>query len=221
MIITTRRFTLALSALALPVLASAQAPAGARGGERVAPRPPMARSLPQADVSRILNARRALDLTPRQVAQLDSIERAQFAARRADQERMRQMRDTLTGNVRQRAASGASRDSLRAQMQARMEAVRPQMEQMRRRDSTARAAAERVLTDPQRQQLRVMQAEARGYQRGIREGRGARGAAPRQGARGERGVRRQPGMPGRQNARPQDPRRPGQRMQRAPRPSAP
>lgn len=195
MTITIRRLTLALSALALPVLASAQTPAGARGAQR----PPMARGLPQADVSRILNARRALDLTPRQVAQLDSIERAQFAARRADQERMRQMRDTATGAMRQRAAAGVPRDSMRAQtraqMQARMETMRPQMEQMRRRDSSARAAAERVLTDTQRQQLRVMQAEARGYQRGVREGRGAR-----------------------RGARPQQPRRPEQRM---PRPTAP
>lgn len=215
MTITIRRLTLALSALTLPVLASAQAPIGQRGAVRGAPQAPAARGMPQADVTRILNARRALDLTPRQVAQLDSIERAQFTARRADQERMRQMRDTATGGMRQRAAAGASRDSLRAQnraqMQARMEVMRPQMEQMRRRDSTARAAAVNVLTDAQRQQLREMQAEARGYQRGVREGRGARG---------QQGMQRRQGIRGQQNARPQL--RMQDRTQRAPlRPARP
>jgi hypothetical protein len=208
MMTTIRRLTLAFGALALPALISAQTPAGPRAAVRGAG---------QADVTRILNARRALDLTPRQVAQLDSIERAQFAARRADQERMRQFRDTLRGDVRRRAGAGVPRDSIRAQAQARMQALRPQLEQARRRDSAARAAAERVLTDAQRQRVREMQAEARGYQRGMREGRGVRGVQPRQGVRGQPGLR---GTPGARRApqRPLGMQRPLQEMRRPPAP---
>lgn len=191
---TFRRLTLVLGALALPALASAQQPVGPRGAVR-RPMPPAERpDVPRADVTHILNARRQLDLTPRQVAQLDSIERAQFAARRADQERMRAFRDSLRGNITARAREGVSRDSLRAQARARLEAQRPAMEQMRRRDSTARAAAERVLNETQRGQLREMLAERRGFERGLRAGRGERapqGARRPQGFRGDRGAPRQ------------------------------
>jgi hypothetical protein len=82
--------------------------------------------------------------------------------------------------VRSDSARGAMRDAMRQ----RMEAVRPQLERMRGRDSTARAAAERVLNDAQRQQLRELRAEERGRQRGLREARGARMGA-RRGMRGE------------------------------------
>lgn len=188
----TTRLTLALGALALPALLTAQAPVGPRGAVR-RPMPPVERqALPGADATAILNARRQLDLTPRQVAQLDSIERAQFAARRADQERQRAWRDSLRGTMQERARAGVSRDSLRAQARARMEAQRPAMEQMRRRDSTARAAADRVLTESQRARVREMQAERRGYERGLRAGRGDRGA---------QGLRRQDGRRGGQFGR--------------------
>jgi hypothetical protein len=180
-----------VGALVAPTALAAQArgPGGPEG----------ARDLPSASVTQILNARRALDLTPRQVAQLDSIERALFAERRVAGERMRAMRDSMGGQtggqmrarvergerippagVRSDSARGAMRDAMRQ----RMEAVRPQLERMRGRDSTARAAAERVLNDAQRQQLRELRAEERGRQRGLREARGARMGA-RRGMRGE------------------------------------
>ncbi len=225
---TLRRLTLVFGALALPALASAQEPIPGRG----AVRRPMAAGergeMPRTDVTRILNNRRMLDLTPRQVAQLDSIERVQFAERRATQERLRVQRDSLRGDVtsRQRQGQGVSRDSMRATARARMEAQRPQMEQLRRRDSATRAAAERVLNDTQRAKLREMQAEDRGFQRGLRAGRGDRGP---QGMRGgvrqgrqmgpRAGQRPQPGMAPRDGARPQRPERgpqPGPRP--APRP---
>jgi hypothetical protein len=132
--------------------------------------PPMRRSRPRpAGVTRLLEARRQLELTPRQVAQLDSIERAVHADRQALQERLRPQRDSM---VRRMAGMrGASRDSIRQAMRARAEELRPQWEGARRRDSVATAAAERVLTDPQRQKLREMRAEERGHQRGLREAR--------------------------------------------------
>lgn len=196
--------TLALGALALPSPVVAQQPA------------PRVRELPRADATRILNLRRVLDLTPRQVSQLDSIERVQVAARRAMAEQMRARRDSMAGArgaavgagaMRQRRAAGqvlrdsaramtperraAMRDSMRQRAEARMAELRPQMQQARQRDSASRAAAERVLNDAQRQRLRELQAEERGRQRGLREARvrGGRPAAARPGA-ARPGVRR-------------------------------
>ena len=47
-----------------------------------------------------------------------------------------------------------------------MEATRPLMEEQRKRDSSRHAAAERVLNDTQRQKVREIQAERRGFERG-------------------------------------------------------
>lgn len=188
--------------LALPSLAPAQpgtaprrpAPEGPQGA-------PGARAeLPPMDVTALLNARRALDLTPRQVAQLDSIERSLVAERRQMETRMRAMGDSVRASVQGTAPAPGERADRRrgvadSAMRARMETLRPQMEQMRRRDSASRAAAQRVLTDAQRQQVREMQAEERGRRRGMREARqGGRGGAMRGGPRGgARGGARGPG----------------------------
>lgn len=183
---TLRRFTLALgsAALAFPVAAVAQpgTPArrpmpaaigaqGAQGGRG-----------PEMDVTALLNARRQLDLTPRQVAQLDSIERSLFAERRLVETRMRAIGDST------RAARGAGDRPMmnRDSAMARRETMRPQMEQMRRRDSTSRSAAQRVLSETQRQQVREMQAEERGRQRGMREARQGGRQGSRRGVRGPR-----------------------------------
>lgn len=201
--------------LAAPAVAGAQAGAGrpgpgGPGGPDGAPR----RGL---GVTEILDARRALDLTPRQVAQLDSIERSLFAERQRTQAAMRLRQDSLRQQMRQRAERGerpaatpAQRDSLRTAMRARMNEMRPQLEQMRRRDSTARAATQRILTDPQKAKLREMEAERRGFERGMRQGReggrgGVRGTA-RGGMRGDMrgGMRGEP----RAEPRPRNPRRP-------------
>lgn len=209
---TFRRLTLFLGATALmaPALLTAQPPQGGPGG-RGGPGGPGGPAVPGArgaqgprradqpgvDVTALLNARRQLDLTPRQVAQLDSLERIQHAERNKFQESMRVRRDSAM--QRQRAAREAqgsanvSRDSLRARMRSQVEAERaamqPQLEQMRRRDSTFRMAADRVLNDTQRQKVREMQAERRGYERGLREGRGGQGGrgAMRDGRGGQGG----------------------------------
>jgi len=160
---TFRQLALIAAAVSAPALAIAQGPPRAAT-------PGQARAVRPAGVTQILNARRALDLTPRQVAQLDSIERVVYTERRAAMARMAPMRDS----VRASARTGQNREAMRDSARVRMERMRPQMEQMRLRDSTANAAAERVLTDAQRQQLRELRAEQRGRMQGMREGRGNR-----------------------------------------------
>lgn len=208
---TFRRLTLLLGATALmtPALLTAQPPQGGPGGRGGPGGPggpvgpgtrsaqgPRRAELPGAEVTALLNARRQLDLTPRQVAQLDSLERIQHAERSKFQESMRVRRDSAM--QRQRAAT-MPRDSMRARMQAQMQAERaalqPQLDQMRRRDSTFRMAADRVLNDTQRQKVRELQAERRGYERGLRAGRGGQGG--RSAMRGGRG-----GQGGRDGMRP-------------------
>jgi hypothetical protein len=209
--------TLALTGLFLttPALLMSQAP-----GRGAMPRAPMAArgEMPPAGATVLLNARRQLDLTPRQVAQLDSIERAQWVERERMRTQMRPAQDSMRAQMRERIQRGerpaqdpAAREAMRAEMQRRMEAQRPMMQQMRQRDSVARAAAQRVLTDAQRQQVREMQAERRGYARGVRQGRGARdarGARDVRGMRDARGIRENRGMRPPRAQAPAQPRRP-------------
>ena len=131
------------------------APQGARARPDGQPR--------QAGVTRLLNLRRQLELTPRQVAQLDSIERIVVAEQRATMERMRAER-----GGRPPVGSGISPDSMRARMQR----LQPQLTQLRQRDSVTTAAAERLLTDAQRGKLREIRAFARGRAAGLRQGQG-------------------------------------------------
>lgn len=204
-----RNLTLALGAAVCvaPSLLAAQPAQGSRG----AMQQPMERQAGRVQrpgaITHLLNARRQLDLTPRQMAQLDSLERIQFAEHKAFAEQMRPARDSMQARARSGARNPASRDSLRAQARTRMDAQRPQIEQRRTRDSSLSVAAERVLNDTQRQKVRELQAERRGYERGMRESRGQRGGAPgavragRQGGpaggmRGGVGPQQGPGAPG-------------------------
>ncbi len=153
--------------------------AGAQAPDRAAPaRRPMPGIAERGlGVTEILNARRALDLTPRQVAQLDSIERVLWAERQRIQAQVRPMGDSLRARMWRDGVprDSASRAALRREMETRQAALRPQMEALRQRDSTARAAADRILNDTQRTKLREMQAERRGFERGMRAGRGPAG----------------------------------------------
>lgn len=193
-----------------------QAPGTPRGagnppaaGRAVAPRA-------GGGVTAILNARRTLELTPRQVAQLDSIERGLHAERQRVTAAMRPALDSMRQRVRTEGPprDPAQRQQLQQQAEQRRAAMRPQMEQLRMRDSSATAAAERLLNDTQRGKWREMQAERRGFARGMRAGRGgargpqARGQRPgprpdqRQGLRqGPRPEQRRP-MPEGQGRRP-------------------
>ena len=216
---TIRRLTLVVGAalLVAPALTSAQ---GGRGPDRPERPGPMADRGPQGPrgggITALLDARRALELTPRQVAQLDSLERIQHAERRQFAERMRPVRDSL---VQRGRANPAARDSLRKVAEARRESARPQMEQFRKRDSSLNAAAERVLNDAQRTRVRELQAERRGFERGLRagqqrDGRNGPPAGARGGMQGGRGAVRGPqgGQAGPQGMRgPQGPGAPGGR----------
>ena len=163
-----------------PALAAQPGPgAGDRPSQGASPRGRSA-----AGVTQLLNARRELELTPRQVAQLDSIERVQMAEHKALNERLRPVRDSIAQRVRSGDRTPEFRDSIRAQARSRMEANRPLLDEQRKRDSSRHVAAERVMNDTQRQRVREMQAERRGFERGMREGRGQRGGASVRGDRG-------------------------------------
>ena len=182
---TIRDLMLAFGAamLVAPALLTAQPRQGAPGGTQPQGRPgamrramdhpgPGAGSERAGAITQLLNARRELDLTPRQVVQLDSLERIQYAEHEQFNDRMRGARDSMMARARVGERPPAARDSMRAQGRARMEAERPQMEQRRRRDSSMSAAAERILNDGQRQKVREMVAERRGFERGMRASRG-------------------------------------------------
>lgn len=162
---------LVAATLSLPVVASAQRAAAA---PRATDRAPATASR-GGNVTAILNARRQLNLTPRQVVQLDSIERSVYAARQQVAQQLRPMADSARARVRRDGMprDSASRAVARQQMEARRNQMQPLMQRMRQQDSTAAAAAERVLTDAQRSQWREMQAERRGFVRGARAARGS------------------------------------------------
>lgn len=185
---------LALAGLIIGIGGDATAQAPAAGATPRAPQGGPAIGVPRGpgNVTAILNARRLLDLTPRQVTQLDSIERALHTERQRVAERARPQMDSL----RQRMRSDAPRDErqraeLRAQAEQRREAMRPEMERLRQRDSAATAAADRILNDTQRAKWREMQAERRGYERGMREGRGRQGMQGRAPGGRDQQMRRQ------------------------------
>lgn len=146
----------------------------------IAPRAPSA--------SELLDRRRELDLTPRQVARLDSIERTRFSERRAVRERMTQQIDSVCANRRPCVLTPEERGRFRA----RMDEMRPPREQMMRGDSAARSQAYAVLDGTQRSRLQTMREQRVMRARGLRE-RGMRmrdrGDAPR-----NRSFRRE-GMP--------------------------
>jgi Spy/CpxP family protein refolding chaperone len=163
-------------------------------------------------VAPLIDMRRELNLSGRQLAQLDSIERNLLTRNEGVRQRLRTRLDSLRPRTRQSseqeiAAYRAEGDSMRALRQVIM-----------RNDSVARISAMNVLTDSQRIQVRERTAERRGFeagrrstmrgQRGFREGRpgtmgprmrgpGGRigmdgqGFGPRRGMRGVDGPRRQ------------------------------
>jgi hypothetical protein len=83
---------------------------------------------------------------------------------------------------------------MRAQAEQRRAAMRPEMERLRQRDSVATAGANRILNDTQRSKWREMQAERRGFERGMRQDRGRQqGVQGRQSNRGAPQMRRPQG----------------------------
>lgn len=161
-------------------------------------------------VAPLIDMRRELNLSARQLVQLDSIERTLLQRNETVRGRLRTRLDSLRPRNRQSSEEEIARfraegDSLRALRQV-----------MIRNDSVARAGAMAVLNDSQRVRVRERMAERRGFEagrmsmrrgqdgfRGGRQGmqRGGRGMRPGgQGMGGGRGMVG-PGMRGRDDMR--------------------
>lgn len=141
----SRLFVLGTIAAILPLaIADAQSRRGQMRPRVIVPRDPSA--------SELLDRRRELDLNPRQVARLDSIERAEFSERRAIRERLTQQHDSLCMNRRPCVLTAEERDRFRAQM----EQMRPERERRLRGDSLARSRAYALLDSTQRGRLQTM-----------------------------------------------------------------
>jgi hypothetical protein len=169
----------------LPSVALAQRGGGAGprgpGGNPVAP---------------LIEMRRELNLSSRQLVQLDSIERSLLQENRAIQSQLRSRMDSAGPRRMDRSLTEEQRTQMREQMRARMDSLRPLRQQLTRNDSLARTRAMAVLTDSQRVRVREWQAERRGFERGRMSIR--RGAdRPRAGFRGAPGARARPNPPAR------------------------
>jgi hypothetical protein len=198
---TTKVLALAGLVIGLGGEAVAQTPQGGppSGGSvrAMAPGSPVRMMQRGPSVTAVLNARRELELTPRQVAQLDSIERVVFAERQRVVAAQRPAMDSLRTRIRTEGAPDErQRAEMRTQAESRRAALRPELERLRRSDSTASAAAERLLTDTQRTKWGQMQAERRGFERGVQAGRsqGARGPQRMIRPQGRGGEAGRPGM---------------------------
>jgi hypothetical protein len=152
---------------------------------------------PRGSVSDIINSRRLLDLTPRQLTQLDSIERTQFRARSEMRNRLETRRDSLCANRRPCVLSREER----AAFQDWADSQRPRRADMLRNDSLTRDRVLSVLDSTQRSRLsdlrprraggrEMRQGPGMGERRGMREMRGPRGMRDMRQMRGTRELRR-------------------------------
>jgi hypothetical protein len=132
-------------------------------------------------VAPLIDMRRDLNLTSRQLTQLDSIERTLIQRNQTVRERMRTRLDSLRPRTRESGEAEIQR------FRAESDSIRALRQVMARNDSTARAAAMNVLTDSQRVRVRERMAERRGFEAG-------RMSTMRGGARGMRGRQGQQGV---------------------------
>lgn len=180
--ISTRAAVLAV-ALAMPVALYAQRGTGGMrmgggmgmrgmqgGGGRVGGNP----------VAPLIDMRRELNLTSRQLTQLDEIERSLLEQNRVIRDRLRSRLDSLRPRTRE------SGEAEIARLRAEGDSLRALRRVIVRNDSVARVAAMAVLNDSQRVQVRERMAERRGFQAGRMST--LRG--------GQRGMRGRQGMPG-------------------------
>ena len=189
MLINLTRATVIALAMTMPVAMQAQR-GGGGGGEMGGGRGGrMGGGGPGGNpVAPLIDMRRELNLSSRQLTQLDSIERALIQRNQTVRERMRTRLDSLRPRTR---------DSGEAEIQryrAESDSIRALRQVIMRNDSSARVAAMNVLTDSQRVRVRERMAERRGFEQGrmstMRGGRAMRG---RQGQQGFGPRMRQPG----------------------------
>ena len=139
---------------------------GGQGGNPVAP---------------LIDMRRELNLSSRQLVQLDSIERSLIQRNQGVRNQMRTQLDSM--RPRNRESSEAEIQRYRAEG----DSLRALSRLIVRNDSVARVAAMNVLTDSQRVRVRERAAERRGFaagrmstmRGGFRGGRGVQGFGPR------------------------------------------
>ena len=158
-------------------------------------------------VAPLIDMRRELNLSPRQLVQLDSIERTLLQRNETLRGRLRTRLDSLRPRNRQ------SSEEEMARFRAEGDSLRALRQVMIRNDSVARAGAMAVLNDSQRVRVRERMAfdagrrsAVRGGQGGVRGGRqgmqgGARGMRPRGQGMGGRPGMVGPGMRGRDGMR--------------------
>ena len=142
-------------------------------------------------VAPLIDMRRELNLSSRQLVQLDSIERALLQRNEALRGRLRTRLDSLRPRNRQSSEEEIQR------FRAEGDSMRALRQVIVRNDSVARAGAMAVLTDSQRVRVRERMAERRGFEAG-------RMSTMRRGQDGFRGGRQ--GMQGRRQMRPGSPR---------------
>lgn len=205
MFITMRRAAVIAIAITMPVAMQAQQGRGGGRGGRVAGRPG------GNPVAPLIDMRRELNLSSRQLTQLDSIERSLELRNQGLRERMRTRLDSLRPRTRDAGEAEIQR------FRAEADSLRAVRQLITRNDSVARVAAMNVLTDSQRVQVRERMAERRGFAagrmmstmrggaRGLRGGRGMQGDGPRMrgpaargriGGMGGPGLRQRGGMRG-------------------------
>ena len=189
----TTGLMLAGALLAAPLALAAQTPdAPAHRGPHAGM---MMRGGPGGGLAAMLQKRAELNLTAEQVARLEAIERdlrarneplrQQIAAampERAERPRMtEEQRRAMREQRRERSeARPRMTEEQRQQMRARMEQVRPVMQQMRANTRGAMEQARAVLTEEQRARLQQQMQERRGQRGGERGMRGRTGErAPR------------------------------------------
>jgi Spy/CpxP family protein refolding chaperone len=132
-------------------------------------------------VAPLIDMRRELNLSARQLTQLDSIERTLVQRNESLRDRMRTRLDSIRPRTRQSGEAEIQR------FRAESDSVRALRQLMSRNDSTARVAAMNVLSDSQRAHVSERMAERRGFERGrmstMRSG-GGRALRGRQGQQG-------------------------------------
>jgi len=189
MISTTTR--VAVFALAITLPGALHAQRGGRGGPGTG-----GGSNP---IAPLIDMRRELNLSARQLVQLDSLERGLIQRNQVLRERLRSRLDSVRPRARQSSEEEIQR------FRAEADSMRAVRQVIARNDSVARTSALSVLTDSQRVRVRERMAERRGFaagrmstmrgQRGLRgrqggdgQGRGGPGPGMRQGPGGRMGM---------------------------------
>ena len=154
MVNTTFRVAAATLTLLVPLAAQAQRGGGPRMNRMGAGNP----------VAPLIDMRRELNLTGRQLVQLESIERGLLEPNQVVRQQLRSRLDSL------RPRNRASSEEEIAAYRAEGDSMRALRRVIVRNDSTARAAAMSVLTDSQRVRVRERTAERRGLRLGVEVG---------------------------------------------------